>query len=214
MARIFLRALLAAFPLVAGANGAPVVRGPLVYDGIPEAAPPELLDAYLSAREAAPLGFTPKDQLLIGTRFGDVEQLHLVGQPLGARRQVTFLSRAVRQAAFSPDPTRSAFFYLSDSAVDSHPQIFYQHLGEARPRRLTDGKSINGGAVWSNSGREIAFFSTARDGATFDIDIVDPESGAQPHLAAGGDGALWFPLDWSPDDRKLLIQKHVSDAED
>jgi dipeptidyl aminopeptidase/acylaminoacyl peptidase len=73
---------------------------------------------------------------------------------------------------------------------------------------------MNGGAIWSNAGRELAFFSTARDGISFDIDIDDPESGALPHLAVTGDGAAWYPLDWSFDDRKLLVEKHVSAAED
>ena len=144
MSRIFLPALLAASLLAAAAGAAPVVRGSLVYDGIPEAESAEALDAYLSAREATPLGFTPKDQLLIATRFGDVEQLHLVEHPLGERRQITFLRRAVTQAAFSPDPSRNAFFYVADSAGDARPQIYYQRLGEPRSRRLTDGKSVNG----------------------------------------------------------------------
>ena len=47
--------------------------------------------------------------------------------------------------------------------------------------------------MWSNSGREVAFFSTARDGVSYDIDIVDPESGALPRLAVTGDsGAAWY----------------------
>jgi dipeptidyl aminopeptidase/acylaminoacyl peptidase len=214
MSQLFLPALLAGLLLAAAAGAAPVVRGSLVYDGIPEADSAEALDAYLSAREATPLGFTPKDQLLIATRFGDVEQLHLVEHSLGERRQITFLRKAVTQAAFTPDPSRNAFFYVADGTGDARPQIYYQRLGELRSRRLTDGKSINGRPLWSNSGREIAFFSTARDGASCDVDIVDAEGGALPHLAVSGDGAAWYPLDWSPDDRKLLIQKHVSDAED
>ncbi len=82
-------------------------------------------------------------------------------------------------------------------------------------RLLTDGKSMNGAPVWSNSGREVAFFSTARDGRSFDIDIVDPESGALPRLALAGDasGAAWSVLDWSPDDSKLLVLKEVSISE-
>jgi dipeptidyl aminopeptidase/acylaminoacyl peptidase len=214
MTRIFLPALLAASLSAVAAGAAPVVRGSLVYDGIPEADSAEVLDAYLSAREATPLGFTPKDQLLIATRFGDVEQLHLVEHPLGERRQITFLRSAVTQAAFAPDPNRNAFLYVSDVAGDARPQIYYQRLGEPRSHRLTDGKSVNGRPIWSNSGRQIAFFSTARDSASCDVDIVDAEGGALPHLAVSGDGAAWYPLDWSPDDRKLLIQKHVSDAED
>ena len=64
----------------------------------------EKLDAYLNARQATPLGFSPKGQLLIATRFGDVEQLHLVERPAGERRQLTFLHEPITQAAFSPDP--------------------------------------------------------------------------------------------------------------
>jgi dipeptidyl aminopeptidase/acylaminoacyl peptidase len=216
MSRIFLPALIAA-PLLAnpvGAGAAAVVRGDLVYDGIPEADSAQLLDAYLSAREATPLGFTPKDQLLIVTRFGDIDQLHLVDHPGGARRQITFLHSPVTQAAFAADPNRNAFWYVTDSAGGGSTQIYYQRLGEPAARRLTDGKSVNGRPVWSNSGRELAFSSTARDGVSYDVDIVEPESGALPRLAVSGDGAAWYPLDWSPDDRKLLIQKHVSAAED
>ena len=92
-------------------------------------------------------------------------------------------------------------------------QLYYQRTGEPAARLLTDGKSLNGGALWSNTGREIAFFSTARDGVSYDIDIVDPESGALPRLAVTGDSAAWYPLDWSPDDGRLLVLKYVSIAE-
>jgi dipeptidyl aminopeptidase/acylaminoacyl peptidase len=214
MSRISLPALFAVVLIPVGAGAAPVARGSLIYDGIPEAASVEVLAAYLDAREATPLGFTPKDQLLIATRFGDVQQLHLVEHPLGERRQITFVHRAVQQAAFAPDQNRNAFFYVADSPDDARPQIYYQRMGEPRSRRLTDGKSLSGGPVWSNSGREIAFFSKGRDGTSCDIYIVDAEGGALPHLAASGDGAAWYPLDWSPDDRKILIQKHVSEGED
>jgi dipeptidyl aminopeptidase/acylaminoacyl peptidase len=73
---------------------------------------------------------------------------------------------------------------------------------------------VNGAPVWSNSGREIAFFTTARDGVSYDIDIVEPGAGSLPHLAlAGDDSAAWYPLDWSPDDRKLLVLKYASFGE-
>jgi dipeptidyl aminopeptidase/acylaminoacyl peptidase len=218
MSRTFLSPLLAASLLIACAAVAapPTTRGSLIYDGIPgrplDSA--ETLDAYLSARQATPLGFTPKAQLLIVTRFGETDQLHLVDHPLGERRQITFIGEPITQGAFSPDPNRNAFFYQRDTGGDGNTQIYYQHIGDPAARRLTDGKSMNGGAVWSNSGREIAFFTTARDGLSYDIDIVDPESGALPHLAVTGDAAAWYALDWSADDRKLLVQRHVSSQED
>jgi dipeptidyl aminopeptidase/acylaminoacyl peptidase len=216
MARIYLLLLLAApFLLDASAAVPRVERGNLIFDNIPEptAGLTEKLDAYLSARQATPLGFSPKGQLLIATRFGDVDQLHLVERPGGERRQLTFLREPVAQAVFSPDPGRSAYVYLKDEGGNEKSQIYYQHLGEPGAKLLTDGKSLNGGPVWSNAGREVAYFSTARDGVSYDIDIAEPEGGALPRLAVtGGDGA-WYPLDWSPDDRKLLVLKYLSISE-
>ena len=217
MTRIYLL-LLMALPFVSAvpASALPrVERGNLIFDNIPEPAAglSEKLDAYLNARQATPLGFSPKGQLLISTRFGDVDQLHLVERPAGERRQLTFLREPVTQAAFSPDPGRSAYVYLKDVGGNENAQLYYQRLGEPGAKLLTDGKSLNGGPVWSNTGREVAFFSTARDGVSYDIDIVDPEAGSLPRLAVTGDGAAWYPLDWSPDDRKLLVLKYLSISE-
>ncbi len=216
MTRTYMWLLLAPLLYGAAAGAAPrVEHGNLIFDNIPEptADLTEKLDAYLNARQATPLGFSPKGQLLISTRFGDVDQLHLVEQPAGERRQLTFQREPITQAAFSPDPGRSAFVYLKDVGGNENSQLYYQRLGEPSAKLLTDGKSLNGGPVWSNTGREIAFFSTARDGVSHDIDIVDPDSGSLPRLAVTGDGADWFALDWSPDDRKLLVLKSVSIAE-
>jgi dipeptidyl aminopeptidase/acylaminoacyl peptidase len=219
MTRIYSLLLLAASLLQNGAAAAVtrVERGTLTFENIPEA-PADLaasLDGYLNARQATPLGFSPKGQLLIATRFGDVSQLHLIEQAGGARRQLTFLSDPITVAAFSPDPGRSAYVFLKDEGGNENSQLYYQRLGEPSAKMLTDGKSMNGGPVWSNTGREVAFFSTARDGRTYDIDIVDPETGALPRLALTGDssGAAWSVLDWSPDDRKLLVLKYVSSSE-
>ena len=219
MSRFYLSLLLAASFLFGTAAAAlpRVERGNLTFDNIPEPAAglSEKLDAYLSARQATPLGFSPKGQLLITTRFGDVDQLHIVERPAGESRQLTFLREPITQAAFSPDPARSAFVYLKDEGGNENTQLYYQRLGEPLPKLLTDGKSVNGGPVWSNAGREVAFFSTARDGVSTDINIVEPEAGSLPRLAvtADGDAGAWYPLDWSPDDRKLLVLKYLSISE-
>ena len=217
MARIYLLLLLAALSLFCNPAAAlpRVERGNLIFDNIPDPAPglSETLDAYLNARQATPLGFSPQGQLLITTRFGDVDQLHVLERAAGERRQLTFLREPITQAAFSPDPGRSAFVYLKDVGGNENAQLYYQRMGEPAAKLLTDGKSLNGGPVWSNSGREVAFFSTARDGVSYDIDIVEPEAGSLPRLAITGDSATWYPLDWSPDDRKLLVLKYVSVSE-
>jgi dipeptidyl aminopeptidase/acylaminoacyl peptidase len=219
MNRIYLSLLLAA-PLLAGSAAfavSHVERGNLTFENIPEA-PADLADklnGYLNARQATPLSWSPQGQLLIATRFADVDQLHLVEQPGGARRQLTFQREPITEAAFSPDSARSAYVFLKDSGGNENAQLYYQRVGEPGATMLTDGKSMNGAPLWSNSGREVAFFSTARDGHSYDIEIVDPESGTLPRLAVAGDasGAAWSVLDWSPDDSKLLVLKEVSVAE-
>src|SRR5665213_2158747 len=162
MTRIYILLLLTA-PVLFGAQarGLPrIERGNLTFDNIPEppAGSSEKLDVYLSARQATPLGFSPKGQLLITTRFGDVDQLHLVEKAAGERRQLTFLREPITQAAFSPDPGRSAYVYLRDSGGNENTQLYYQRVGDPLPKLLTDGKSLNGSPVWSNTGREVAFF--------------------------------------------------------
>jgi dipeptidyl aminopeptidase/acylaminoacyl peptidase len=217
MSRSYLPWLLVCLFSAARAEAASrVEHGNLTFDNIPEvsAGIADSLDAYLNSRQARPLGFSPKGQLLIATRFGDVPQLHLVERARGDRQQLTFFREPVTVAAFSPDPARNALVFLKDLGGDENSQLYYQRIGEA-PKRLTDGKSRNVAPLWSNAGREVAFTSTARDGRSFDIDIVDPESGALPRLAvtADNDGAEWQVLDWSPDDRKLLVLKTLSSAE-
>ena len=90
----------------AGAMPSHVERGNLSLDNIPEATA-ELsakVDAALSGRDATPLGWSPKGELLISTRFGEVAQLHVVEKAEGTRRQITFLPDPIVEAAFSPDP--------------------------------------------------------------------------------------------------------------
>jgi dipeptidyl aminopeptidase/acylaminoacyl peptidase len=219
MNRIYLLALLG-LALLADSKApaaARVERGTLTFDNIPEtpAGLADKLAGYLNARQATPLGWSPKGQLLIATRFGDVDQLHVVDRAGGARRQITFLNEPVNEAAFSPDPSRNAYVYLKDVGGDEKAQLYYQRVEDSAARLLTDGKSLNGSPLWSNSGREVAFFSTARDGHSYDINVVDPESGSLPRLALAADsgGAAWSVLDWSPDDQKLLVLKQVSVSE-
>ena len=217
MTRIYFLLWLAA-PLLFESSGlafSRVERGNLIFDNIPElsAETADSLDAYLNSRQARPWGFTPQGQLLITTRFADADQLHLVERPGAERRQLTFLKEPISGAVFSPDPVRGAYVYLVDQAGNESAQLYYQRLGEPAAKLLTDGKSMNGGPVWSNSGREVAFFTTSRDGQSYDIDIVEPESAALPRLAVAGDGAEWYALDWSPDDRKLLVLKYLSMSE-
>jgi len=176
MTRIFLAPLIAASLLLACPADAapPTTRGNLIYDrnsGSAAGRRPRRVRHAGCLSECATgdsLGFTRKGQLLIVTRFARAISCISSIAHWARGRQITFLREPITQAAFSPDPNRNAFIYERDTAGDSNTQIYYQRAGDAVARRLTDGKSVNGAALWSNAGREIAFFTTARSGISYE----------------------------------------------
>ena len=74
----------------------------LVADGIP-AVPSELADAtrpYMEFRTAALQGWNPRTRgIAITTRFGNVNQVHEVAEPMGMRRQVSFEADTIAGAS-------------------------------------------------------------------------------------------------------------------
>ena len=115
MTRIHFLLLLAA-PLLFGAAAQALtrdVRGNLIFDNIPEPAAglSDKLDAYLNARQATPLGFSPKGQLLIATRFGDADQLHVLDKAGGGRVR--------RVVDVGGSPTKWAVTVEPDGGVDA-----------------------------------------------------------------------------------------------
>src|SRR5690606_5579727 len=97
MHRPFPALAIAAFGVVAASLAPPLhaareERGTLILDGVPTASPAliERLSPWLHARSATARGWLPDGALLVTTRFGDIEQLHRVAAPLGAREQLSF----------------------------------------------------------------------------------------------------------------------------
>jgi hypothetical protein len=115
MTRIQTLLLLAATLLSGAPAGAltRVERGNLIFENIPEPAAgmAEKLDAYLNSRQATPLGFSPKGQLLIATRFDDVDQLHL-GTARAIGGSSPFCTNRSRKLRFHPIPSASALCTL------------------------------------------------------------------------------------------------------
>lgn len=185
------------------------VDGSLVFDGIPpaDAALAAQLQRYEHWREASFLDWLPDGSLLIATRFGRFEQVHRVAAPLGMREQLTFGDGPVTGARA---PRRGAgFVFLRQTA--GHPQLYYDPgTGAARP--LTHGPYQHGSPVWSHDGERIAFYGTDRTGTTDDIYVDDVSAGTPPRLAIAGPAGAWRPLEWSQDDRRLLLLNTLSPA--
>ncbi len=209
---------LLAASLVAAAESADGVErrviGALVLEDIPEI-PADIADTlfqYQQARGASFAGWLPAPQgLLITTRFGQTKQVHRVREPLGDRQQLTFFSEPISNIAPSPDPEQSIFLFGKDVGGNELYQIHLQEVSTGKQRRLSDGKSRNTAPMWSNLGDRFAYSTTSRNGQDTDIHIYDMDSGeSRPVLEQQG---MWYALDWSPDDSRLLVLRFVSRSE-
>jgi dipeptidyl aminopeptidase/acylaminoacyl peptidase len=201
------------------AAGAPLHResGNLVFDNIPPPQPAltERLSRYLESRGARLLDWLPDGGVIIGTRFGESEQLHRIAAPLGAREQLTFYADPVTVARAAP--AGGGLVFLKDQDGDGNAELYYRGPDGA-VRELTSGKFVHGSPVWAHDSRHVAFFGNDRDAASFDVYIADVGAHTAPQLLVGGGKTdnrtdTWHPLDWSADDAKLLVERYVSASE-
>jgi dipeptidyl aminopeptidase/acylaminoacyl peptidase len=187
-----------------------VERGNLVFEGIPK--PDEeiaaRLDRYQQSRSATFLDWLPDGGMLIATRFGEVEQVHRIAAPLGMRQQL-YSGDPITVARAAPTGPTTRFVFLKDEGGDENSQLYY-YTGPGNIRQLTQGKFIHGNPIWSNDGKRVAFYGDDRDGASYDIYLADVDTPTAPRLIVGGQEDTWYPLDWSVDDRKLLLWKYLS----
>ena len=75
---------------------------------------------------------------------------------------------------------------------------------------LTDGKARNLMGPWSSKGDMLAYTSTRRSGKDTDLWAMNPVDAKSDHLLTKLEGGGWEPLDWSPDDRKILLKEELS----
>ena len=198
---------------------APVVErqevGNRISENIP-AIPAELverLNRYQNTRGASVSGWTKDGCLLVGTRFGETNQVHRVCQPLGMREQLTFYSEPIGAVAPMPAAgSHDGFVFSKDKGGDEFSQLYWFDGGSREIRLLTDGKRTqNTGPLFSPDGKWLAYRSTARNGTDTDIWLRDMTTGqARPVVTAGGS---WSARDFSPDGKTLLVMKGVSAAE-
>lgn len=207
--RLFLLALLVALPAGAAER---VERGNLVLENIPPI-PDEVVNRlrqYNEVRSASFRDWTPQGGILIGTRFGNTTQVHVVEAPLAMRRQLTFYEEPVAGGAYPPEGKwQHGFLFQKDVGGNEQNQIFFFDVNEGRERLLTDGESRNSGPVWAQDGSRFAYSSNRGDGTNMDIWIGTPEGPESAKLLREVEGS-WFPMHFSPDGRHLLAIHYVS----
>ena len=169
------------------------------------------LNRYQNTRSAGFRGWDKDGEgIFVSTRFGDVSQVHHVGKPGGARTQLTFFDEPVGGLSRQPDGSKMVF--TMDAGGSEFSQIFlFDPTGVEDEVMLTDGESRNGAVVWDRSGQWIAYQSTRRNGDSNDIwmmDVDNPETAGV--VLESPDGTWWGGVDFSPDNKKLLVVNYVS----
>jgi dipeptidyl aminopeptidase/acylaminoacyl peptidase len=200
---------------VAGISGQEAVVAPpesLVVEGVPTipASLAETAGRYGAYRSATIADWHPTERkILISTRFAETPQLHLVSAPGGERHQLTFFLDAVRSGHFHPNGGDYIVF-PKDIGGGEWYQLYRYDVATGNITLLTDGKSRNSLGPWSSKGDQIAYTSTRRTGKDADLWVINPAEPKSDRLLTKLEGGGWEPLDWSPDDKKLLLMEELS----
>ncbi len=148
------------------------------------------------------------ETLYLRSLAAGVSQIQALDRPGGEPRSLTRLSEPVREVARQPGGELLAF--TTDLGGNAFDQI---HLLDPRSgdlRSLTDTpEALNNRMVWDATGQRLAFRSTRRNGAANDLWIMDIDApGSARQVLAAPDGALWKPVAFSRDGRRLLVQQY------
>jgi len=186
--------------------------GQLVLDNVPPI-PADLaarLERYqqLTAREMVGWSADGETLYIRGEEDG-VTQLKALDGPGDAPRRLTALDEPVREVA--PQPGGGLLAFTLSRGGDAFEQIHLLDPATGHVRALTDTpRALNNRMVWDQDGRRLAFRSTRRNSAANDLwllDVADP--GRVRMILAAPDGALWKPVAFTRDGRRLLVQQYL-----
>lgn len=173
--------------------------------------------AYTRVRSAAFMGWGVRG-LYVASRQGPHPQLHHVAAPLAPRRQITFFRRRADRWHLNPVPSRRTALITLDRGGDEEYSLSLLDLATGKTRGLPCPPGRVTGVLWNDSGTAWLYAHTPTGTARWDIRL-----GRLPARGASGAPArdslvlsrpgTWIPMDWAPDGRSALIQRHVSTAE-
>lgn len=149
--------------------------------------------------------------ILIGTRFGNTNQLHQVYVPGGRREQITFFTEPVT-GRFLPGKDAKHILYLMSEGGNENNQIYLLDRGTGESSRLTDGKSRNLLGPARPDGSALIVHNNERNGRDTDMYLLRPMDATKTLLFETA-GEFWTASDWSTDGTRLLLNRYVSATE-
>jgi dipeptidyl aminopeptidase/acylaminoacyl peptidase len=167
-------------------------------------------EPYGAYRAATFADWNPlRREMLISTRFGDTPQLHLVKSAGGARQQLTFFADGVTGGRFDPEDGDYAVF-MKDVGGGEWYQLYRYEFSTGKIRMMTDGKSRNLLGPFSSKGNRLAYMSTHRTGKDLDLWVLEPDEAKKNRMMTQLSGGGWQALDWSLDDKLILLKEEIS----
>jgi len=171
------------------------------------------LNRFQNVRSASMLDWTEDGRsLYVDTRFADIHQIHRIDMPGGARHQLTFFEEPVGEVVRRPG--HSELLFSRDAGGSEFAQLFMLDPDNGSTVLLTDGQSRNASPVWDRSGRNLAYQSTQRNGASNDVWLMNPDEPDSSRLVLESpDGTWWGPQEFSATGSEVLVLNYVSIAD-
>ncbi len=165
------------------------------------------LKAYNDIRSAGIAGWdTATGGMHIVTRFADHSQLHRVKTPGGSRTQLTFFPKRVAAMYLNPTGARD-FLYLQDTDGNEQFRLFYSQPETGHSQSLGPDSGRVASVLWSKNGARFVYTYSAPRSDKWEIRLGDTSGSDRPLILREG---AWFPVDWSQDEKHLLLIKYLS----
>ena len=192
-------------------------EGALQLENVPpvQASDAKAMRPYLESRSGVVFGWLPHgDGALIGTRFGDTQQLHAVRSPMGARTQLTFEQEPISSAIINHNTAAPAMIYARDTGGNEQFQLYGYNLLINETTLLTEGPSTrNESPAYAPDGFQFAYTRIDATGQ-YQIRMGDTREPGKTRVvfapAANGARGTWYVNDVSSGGEKLLLQNYAS----
>ncbi len=148
------------------------------------------------------LGWSPRGDAFVFTRFGDAENT-IVVQPLQGKPRVLARGAGVGEATWSPNGRWIAYWYRYGESKQNGLYLVQPNGG--RRHRIVSGEI--GSFAWSPDAETLA----VTIGYPYDVAIVGVDGRGPTRLHVHGPRTMW-DLTWSPDGRLLAFDEALNDT--
>ena len=191
----------------------------LVMENMPSI-PIEIAEATKKYTEVIPVGggswHPVRREMLAVKRAGNVAQVHMLKSPLGEVKQLTDFPDPVGGGNWEPN-TGKYFVFFKATGGNEIAQLHRYDVDSGTITRLTTNDKMRiGGGPWTTAGDRYLYTSVPTGGGTSSETIktefytIDPANPDSAKLLVALDGVGWGAVEFSPDDKKLVVGKYVS----